>query len=197
MLAATDRPPYVQFEVQAVEDRSASLTNGHYATKDVIFAVVTPAGSKDRIPRQADDWFAQLGQQVQEGRFPREWLSHYKAAYEAFRLDREPPLNGTSIRHLTVLSPAQVQLCLNFSVRTIEDLAAANEETLGRLGMGARMLKQKAVEWLESSKSIGQHVEKIAALTQRNEELEELVRKQGEKITALTVQVEAMASGKK
>lgn len=196
MLASADRPPYVQFEVQSVEDRGASLQQGHYITKDVVFAVVTPAGSKDRIPRQADDWFAQLEQQVQEGRFPREWLNHYKAAYDAFKSDREPPLHGTSIRHLTVLSPAQVQLCLNFSVRTIEDLAAANEETLGRLGMGARMLKQKAIEWLESSKTVGQQVEKITALQQRNTDLEELVKIQGEKITALTTQVEALTSKK-
>lgn len=196
MLASADRPPYVQFEVQSVEDRGASLQQGHYITKDVVFAVVTPAGSKDRIPRQADDWFAQLEQQVQEGRFSREWLNHYKAAYDAFKSDREPPLHGTSIRHLTVLSPAQVQLCLNFSVRTIEDLAAANEETLGRLGMGARMLKQKAIEWLESSKTVGQQVEKITALQQRNTDLEELVKIQGEKITALTTQVEALTSKK-
>lgn len=162
----------------------------------MVFAVVTPAGSKDRIPRQADDWFAQLEQQVQEGRFSREWLNHYKAAYDAFKSDREPPLHGTSIRYLTVLSPAQVQLCLNFSVRTIEDLAAANEETLGRLGMGARMLKQKAIEWLESSKTVGQQVEKITALQQRNTDLEELVKIQGEKITALTTQVEALTSKK-
>lgn len=196
MLASADRPPYVQFEVQSVEDRGASLQQGHYITKDVVFAIVTPAGSKDRIPRQADDWFAQLGQQVQEGRFPREWLNHYKAAYDAFKSDREPPLHGTSIRHLTVLSPAQVQLCLNFSVRTIEDLAAANEETLGRLGMGARMLKQKAIEWLESSKTVGQQVEKITALQQRNTDLEELVKIQGDKIAALTTQVEALTSKK-
>ena len=196
MLASADRPPYVQFEVQSVEDRGASLQQGHYITKDVVFAVVTPAGSKDRIPRQADDWFAQLEQQVQEGRFSREWLNHYKAAYDAFKSDREPPLHGTSIRYLTVLSPAQVQLCLNFSVRTIEDLAAANEETLGRLGMGARMLKQKAIEWLESSKTVGQQVEKITALQQRNTDLEELVKIQGEKITALTTQVEALTSKK-
>lgn len=196
MLASADRPPYVQFEVQSVEDRGASLQQGHYITKDVVFAVVTPAGSKDRIPRQADDWFAQLEQQVQEGRFPREWLNHYKAAYDAFKSDREPPLHGTSIRYLTVLSPAQVQLCLNFSVRTIEDLAAANEETLGRLGMGARMLKQKAIEWLESSKTVGQQVEKITALQQRNTDLEELVKIQGEKIAALTTQVEALTSKK-
>lgn len=196
MLAAEDRPPYVQFEIQTVEDRAASLEAGHYVVKDVVFAIVTPAGSKDRIPREANAWFAQLAQQVQENRFPAAWLQQYKAAYEAFKNDREPPLNGTSIRYLTVLSPAQIQACLNFSVKTIEDLATANEETLGRLGMGARMLKQKAVEWLESSKSVGQHVAKITALQQRNDELEATVQKQGEQITELLSKVAVLTAGK-
>jgi len=196
MLAAEDRPPYVQFEIQTVEDRAASLEAGHYVVKDVVFAIVTPAGSKDRIPREANAWFAQLAQQVQENRFPAAWLQQYKAAYEAFKNDREPPLNGTSIRYLTVLSPAQIQACLNFSVKTIEDLATANEETLGRLGMGARMLKQKAVEWLESSKSVGQHVAKITALQQRNDELEATVQKQGEQIAELLSKVAVLTAGK-
>lgn len=196
MLAAEDRPPYVQFEIQTVEDRAASLEAGHYVVKDVVFAIVTPAGSKDRIPREANAWFEQLAQQVRENRFPAAWLQQYKAAYEAFKNDREPPLNGTSIRYLTVLSPAQIQACLNFSVKTIEDLATANEETLGRLGMGARMLKQKAVEWLESSKSVGQHVAKITALQQRNDELEATVQKQGEQIAELLSKVAVLTAGK-
>ena len=31
------RPPYVQFELRAVEDRNASLEAGHYIAKDVAF----------------------------------------------------------------------------------------------------------------------------------------------------------------
>ncbi len=175
MQAAEARPPFVQFEVQAVEDRSASLEQGHYVTKDVVFAITTPQGSKDRIPRKAEEWFEQLHQQVQEQRFPAEWLRHFRESYRAFCEDREPPANGTPLRNFTVLSPAQLQLLLNFGVRSIEDLAAANEELIGRLGMGGRALKQKAVEWLESSKSTGAQVEKIVALQQQNAALQETV----------------------
>lgn len=192
--ASTDRPPYVKFELQAVEDRESSIAQGHYVTKDVVFAIITPAGSKDRIPRKADEWFAQLDQQAAEGRFPLEWLRHYKEAYEAFKADREPPLHGTSIRYMTVLSPAQIDLCLNFGVRAIEDLASANEETLHRLGMGARALKQKAVEWLESAKSSGQQVAKITALQTRNEELEALVAQQAKRLAELASKVESLTT---
>jgi hypothetical protein len=48
------KPPYVRFEVRSVEDRTASIESGHYVGKDVIFAIVTPAGTRDRIEREAD-----------------------------------------------------------------------------------------------------------------------------------------------
>ena len=40
------RPPYVQFEMRAVEDRQASIDAGHYVAKDVAYAIITPAGSR-------------------------------------------------------------------------------------------------------------------------------------------------------
>ena len=30
-----ERPPYVTFEMRAVEDRAATIKNGYYTTKDV------------------------------------------------------------------------------------------------------------------------------------------------------------------
>jgi len=189
MQAAEDRPPYVQFEIQAVEDRAASIAEGHVVLKDVIFAIITPQGSKDRIPRVAEEWFAQLEQRVREERFSAEWLRRYKEAYEAFKQDREPPLHGTSIRSFTVLSPAQLQTLLNFSVKTIEDLASANEETLSRIGMGARALKQKAVAWLESSKNAGAQAEQLTALRQQNEALSATVARQAEQLAELSAKV--------
>lgn len=67
---AEARPPYVMFETRAVEDRAASLEKGHYVTRDVDYAIITPMGSKDRTERVIKEWFDQLQQQVAEGRFP-------------------------------------------------------------------------------------------------------------------------------
>lgn len=196
MQAAADRPPYVQFEIQPVEDRTRSQQEGHYCTRDVVFAVVTPQGSKDRIPRQADEWFTQLEQQVHEGRFPHEWLQHYRAAHKAFVEDREPPANGTSIREFSVLSPAQVQSLLNFGVRSIEDLAAANEELISRLGMGGRALKMKAVAWLENARGPGAQAERIVSLAQQNEALQATVERQAEQLAQLAAQLAALTPPK-
>ena len=164
MQAAEARPPYVVFETKAMEDRAASIEKGHYVTKDVHFAVVTPQGSKDRMEREVVGWFENLEQQSQEGRFPREWLKEFKLAYEAWKEGRELPLSGTPILTWPVASPAQVKQLLDLRIKTVEDLGAANEETINRMGMGGRALKDKAVSWLTAAKSTGKVTEELAAL---------------------------------
>lgn len=191
-----ERPPYVSFEVQAVEDRQASIEQGHYVAKDVVYAIVTPAGSKDRIPRVASEWLTMLAEQVQQQRFPGEWLNAYREAYKAFCEGREAPLNGTPVRDWPSISPAQLQQLLNFSVRTVEDLAVANEETLSRLGMGGRALKQKAIEWLDASKGIGAQAEMITAIKLENAQLKETVNAQAAAIAELRAKVENLVPKK-
>lgn len=200
MLQLEERPPYVQFELRAVENRAASIAAGHYVATDVAYALVTPAGSKDRIERIVSEWFSQLEQQVQEGRFPAAWFSAYKKSFEAWKEGQEDPANGTPIRNWPVLSPAQTKLLLDLGVRAVEDLAVANEETIGRLGMGGRALKQKAIEWLESAKNAGKQAEELVALqvsnkdlTERNEKLQAQIIELGKRLELL----EQTPSGKR
>ncbi len=190
---AEARPPYVTFEYRAEEDRAASIEAGHYVSKDVPFVLVTPMGSKDRHESPADEWFARREQDAAEGRFPREWLSAFKGAFAEWKAGREIPLNGTSVANWPVASPAQVKLLLDLIVRTVEDLAEANEETLNRLGMGGRTLKQKAQDWLASANDLGKVSEQLAglradneALKQRNEQLEKQLREVIPQLEALT-----------
>lgn len=165
------RPPYVRFERRAEEDRAASLAAGHYVAVDVDYALITPMGSKDTIERRVLEWLPQLEQQVREERFRSSWLSAYRESYAAWKEGREIPVEGTPIMSWPALSPAQVQGVLNARVRTVEDLASANEETLQRLGMGGRALKQRAVEWLAASKDVGKIAERAAALETANADL--------------------------
>lgn len=166
-----ERPPYVRFEVRAEEDRQASIEAGHYVGKDVNYVLITPMGSKDCIERQAEEWFAKLKQDVSEGRCPREWLSGFEAAYKDWKDGREAPVTGTPITDWPPASPSQVKTLLSLHVRTVEDLAVANEEVLARVGMGGRALKQRAVEWLASASSTGKASEQVAALKAENDDL--------------------------
>ena len=188
-----ERPPYVRFEVRAEEDRQASLDAGHYVGKDVHYALITPMGSKDCIERKADEWFDKLKQDVAEGRCPREWLAAFKEVYKEWCEGREAPVNGTPITDWPPVSPSQVKTLLSLHVRTVEDLAAANEEVLSRIGMGGRALKQRAVDWLTSASSTGVASGEITALKAqnenlqaRNEQLETQLKELAAKVDSLT-----------
>lgn len=166
-----DRPPYVRFGYQQVEDRAASLEAGSYITKDVPIVFITPQGSKDCIERVVDDWFAQLQRDVAEGRLPREWFAEFKSAFEMWKDGQEIPVNGTPLLTWPVASPAVVRALTAVGCRTVEDLAAANEETISRIGMGARALKQRAVDWLAQAAGPGKVNAELSALRAENANL--------------------------
>lgn len=180
------RPPYIRFEKRALEKRKTLEEGGetYYINRD--FAIVTPAGSKETVEKEVDVWFPYLKEQVRQGRFDQRWYDAYTAAYKAWANDQEPPLNGIDIRNWAVASPAEIKMLVALRVLTVEDMAAANEELMMRIGMGARSLKQKALDYLTAKKDIAPLVQQLDAmrhtlaglesrcsiLEQRNKELE-------------------------
>lgn len=159
------KPPYVQFEVRALEDRNSSEKAGHYVSKDVIFAIVTPAGTKDRLEKVAEDWIAGLEEGVKQERIPSSWLRAYRHALEEFKKSGDAvALDGTPIRTWTVVTPSQVKMLIDLNIYTVEQLAALSEEGLASLGMGARALKSKAQAWLDSAGDQGKIASELASL---------------------------------
>lgn len=164
-------PPYVIFETRAEEDRQASIDSGHMVFKDVDYAVITPRGSKDRIDRKVDEWLAHITKETIQGRFDPRWTEGYKANYRAWKEGQEVAVQGTPITQWPGLSPAQVKNFQNFNLRSVEDLASANEETLGRMGFGAREIQKRARDYLETSNSVGKVAEQFGALKADNQRL--------------------------
>lgn len=171
-----ERPPYVAFETRAIEDRTASIEAGHYVAHDVDYVVITPAGSKDQIERIAEEWLAQIRRQAGEGKYNPVWVQHFEAVYRQWKETNTIPENGTSIKAWPLLSPAQVATVLAANIRTVEDLATANEDAIRRLGMGGRDLKTKAVAWLDSAKDAGKVAAENAALKLELDGLREQVQ---------------------
>jgi FtsZ-binding cell division protein ZapB len=169
------KPPYVRFETRSEEDRQASIEAGHYVGKDVIFAIVTPAGTRDVIERKVEDWFANIEEGVKQERIPGWWMESYRRSLDNYKAQRDDPEVGMPIKDWPGATPSQIRTMLDIGVRTVEDLAAANEETLGRIGMGARALKQKAATWLQDSQDVGKNAERIGALQTENEQLKETI----------------------
>lgn len=192
-MAEEPKPAYVQFETRTVEDREASIEAGHFVGKDVIFAIVTPAGTRDRLEKVADEWLMSVEEGVKQERIPGFWYDAYKRRLEDYKNSRETPEEGFPIMDWPSASPAQIKLLLDINVRTVEDLAAANEETVMRIGIGGRALKHKAQSWLENAAGPGKiaaELEKLRTsneeLLQRDEEREKEFAKMKKELAALT-----------
>lgn len=168
-----DLPPYVVFETRGEEDRQASIEAGHTVYKDVDYAIITPRGSKDRIERVVSEWLAHIERESRQDRFDPRWVAGYKANYQLWKDGQEVPPAGTPLKNWPGVSPAQIKNFNNIQVRSVEDVALANEETLARMGQGARDLQQRARAWLETAKSVGMVAEQFSALKTDNDRLAE------------------------
>lgn len=186
---ADAKAPWIMFERRAVEDRNESIAQGHFVAKDVDFVLVTPHGSKDQIEREVQDWFTNMEQQVREQRLDPSWLSAYKQAYKNWLEGKETPVEGTSILNWPLISPAQVKLLQDLHILTVESLAEANEEAIRRMGMGSRVLVQKAQEYLKQAKDHGKSVEEVVDLRGRVQSLEQTVKDQADLIRMLRAQL--------
>jgi hypothetical protein len=169
------RPPHVEFYEAHVEDRTASLAAGHYVAKPVTMVRVRQTGSKDSVDRDAEDWLSQLNK---NGSILPEWAARFKIMYQQYKEGQEPVIDGTDLRTYAAISPAQLHTLRAAGLRSVEDLANANEPTLQRIGMEARRLQREARAWIDTAKSTGVASAELAALrekdAQRDVEMEEM-----------------------
>ena len=157
------RPPYVQFEQRAVEDRNATIKAGGLVMRDVDYVIVMQVGSKDTVEKDALDWLNDLDRLAQNGNYPIEWAQHFRRQYESWKAGYATPELGLSVRQWPSLSKAQAENLLAAGVRTVEDVATMNEQTMQRVGMGARELQRKARAYVDSRET-NKAAEQIAAL---------------------------------
>lgn len=171
MMEMTERPPYVRFETRSIEDRAATIAGGVYKGTDIHYAIITPQGGRDTVERVATEWLDYLDVQAASDRFPPAWATGFRDKYKSWLAGEAEVVEGTSLNAWPLLSPSQLKTLKSIALRSVEDLASANEQTLARLGMGGRALKQKAVDWLASSKGGGKLVEGLAASRAENDAL--------------------------
>lgn len=157
-----DRPPTVEFKQIAIEDRDASIEAGRRVTRNVNMAFIRQKGGRDEAVKVAEEWIEQIKQQAYSGTYPEEWAQHFQAKFTAWLAGQELPENGLPIREWPVLSPAEVENLISANVLTVEDLAGLNEEAIANIGMGTRLLRDKARAWMDNAN--GKGAERITAL---------------------------------
>lgn len=163
------RPPFVSFEMRAVEDRNASIQAGHLVLRDVPFICLVPHGSEGRtkIEQQYDEWLAKIkavrgdarapgaGDDtpvMSAGRFPASWVEKIERAFAAWKAGVTLEIEGTPLRNWPVITKSQLANCEGLHLYAIEDLATASDDTINRLGMGGRALQERARDWLKATK---------------------------------------------
>lgn len=178
-----NRPPYVTFETQAMEDRAATLANGYYTEKEMDVAVITRPGSRDTLIKEATTWLKELEEKQRQGQIPPTWFPAFAASYKNWKSgETTEGITGTPIKGWSAIGAAQQKLLINVGIRSIEDLATIPDADVGQIGTGAIAMKQKAVAWLATVNSVGKTAERLAALEVSNKELAELVKKQAKEL---------------
>jgi len=184
------RPCYIEFELDAVEDRDASIEQGMPVYKDVEIARLNPLGcqgtnvvQKFITEKQLDEW--RFGDNRRQGPVP-----YYIDAYEAWKAGLAIPANGLDIKNWPGVTPAQLKTCQEAGVRTVEDLGEANADTIRRLGMGSVSLVQKAKIYLENAET-NKAAEEISALRMQMADMKTLLDTQKDQILELQGDLES------
>lgn len=176
------RPPFVEFKKIAKHDPIRSEEVGYRVTKDVNMAFIMQPGSRDQVERIAEDWLASIKRKVLDNapdQYPQPWVDAFHQKFESWKTGHDAPVIGTSVKEWPLLSPAQVENFIAARILTVEDVAAMTEEAMGRVGMGARELKEKAIKWLTTKETAESAIKEneelkamVARLMERVEELE-------------------------
>jgi len=176
------RIPYIKFEQRPVERRTET---GGVTFEDVDFALITAQGSKDTTEKVVQEWFPQIKRAAMDGQYPPEWIPRFEQMYAIWKETRQDPVVGTPVKNWPAISPSECKILLYAGVRSIEDLAEANEEFLGKIGMGARRLKALATDWVTANQSQGPLVAQMDTLRQTIEEQGRQIKELQEANTAL------------
>ena len=162
------RPPFVSFEMRAVEDRAASIKEGHLVLRDVPFICLIPHGSEGRtkIEQQYSEWLLKIRTvkgdvraagagsdtpAMSASRFPSAWVERIEKAFEAWKAGVTLDIEGTPLRNWPVITRSQLANCEGLHLYASEDLATASDDTIERLGMGGRALQARARDWLKAT----------------------------------------------
>ena len=182
MSAGEPRPPHVFFEERSVEDREQSIATGAVKMTSVDYVIVQQPGSKDTVEKEAKIW---LEAAKHNPNFPPVWVDRFHAQYKLWKEGHEPTPDGTHVRMWAAVTKAEAETLINAGIKTVEDLAAANEEALRRVGIGARSLQQKARAWVEAAAKTGATAEEITQLRVMNEAQQKQIEDLREKIRKL------------
>lgn len=194
------RPPHVEFSLRPVEDRAATIeaNNGTIVMRDEAWVVCYQPGSRDCSEFPAEQWLAQM---EQESRFhpdqmlPR-WVDGFRRLFKDWKNGVTSEVDGTSVRHVSIYTPAETANLLRIGIQTVEDAAVMNEEACRRYGLGGVQVKQKAQDWMKSRDANKTAIE-MTQLREQNDTLKCQIDAQKEILEEMRAQLSVLNAGAK
>ena len=177
---------YVEFELRAEEDRNESIKMGYPVINDIEIAIITMPGGNLVVDKVVSDELLNEWKRGIPGRKPPSPFA--TAAYEAWKDGREAPVNGIDLKNWPGVTPAQLKMCQGCNIRTVEDLAESNADSIRKMGMGGVALKDKAISYMKSA-GLNKNSEEVSALKVEMEALREAVTKRDLQIEKLMEQL--------
>lgn len=177
---------YVEFELRAEEDRNETMKVGHPVFHDIEIAIITMPGGNLVVDKVVSDELLNEWKRGIPGRKPPSPFA--TAAYEAWKDGREAPVNGIDLKNWPGVTPAQLKMCQGCNIRTVEDLAESNADSIRKMGMGGVALKDKAISYMKSA-GLNKNSEEVSALKVEMEALREAVTKRDLQIEKLMEQL--------
>lgn len=165
----------VQFYVNAVEDKEASLKEGRPVFRDTPFVKIFTPGDKDTIIDQPV-WDDPTHPYSHTSRYPAEW-----AAFKAGQMDQ---VSGTPLDLMPGITKARVEELKQLHIRTVEHLAEVADAHAQRF-MGLQALKQQAREYLERAKGAAPEKQLRDELSKRDNEIATLKAQMAELVAAV------------
>ncbi len=146
------RPPFIEFQTRPTEDRVASNAANHVVMKDEEWVIVRQIGSKDCSEHIVKDWLSLMEEESRRNprMMPPSWVAHFKERYAKWKAGEEQTVNGTAVRSVSFLTPAEIANLMSAQIYSVEDAAVMNDEAMRRCGLGALRTKQKCEAWLRS-----------------------------------------------
>lgn len=133
---------YYVFRKETIEDRDQTKVIGKVVFKEVDVVDLRSVGSKDFTTRSVA-WLQKHD--------PKTWAL-VKPEYEPWLKGQEPPLDGTPLKTWALISAAHCRTLMEHGVKTIEQLAKINDETMKLIPMDGRRLQQTAAAYLSADR---------------------------------------------
>jgi hypothetical protein len=114
--------------------------------------------------------------------------AQYAEEWERWQKGQEEPMTGTPLERWPQMTPEMVANLKGLNFRTVEDVAAAADFAVQKIGMGGYKLRDDARKFLSLAQAAAD-VGQLDELREANKEKDEALRLQGEQIATMQKQM--------